>query len=161
VTVASAPAGVARVPAARRPARRGRLRLVWVFALLAGAIVYLLVEGLGSSLDYFDTVGQAAAHRAKIGTSVIRLEGVVVPGTVRRTATGATFEVEGSGHSVVVHNTGSPPQLFQPDIPVVVVGHFTSATSDLFVSNQIMVKHSATYIAEHPTRVRAPNGTER
>ena len=161
MTVASAPAGVTRAPATRRPARRGRARLLAVFVLLAAAIVYLLVEGLGSSLDYFDTVGQATAHRAKIGTSVIRLEGVVVPGTVRRTARGATFEVSGSGHRVVVHNTGSPPQLFQPDIPVVVFGHFTSARSDVFVSNQIMVKHSATYIAEHPTRVRAPNGTSR
>ena len=41
-----------------------------------------------------------------------------------------------------VANTGSPPQLFQARIPVVVVGHFTSATSTRFVSNTIMVKHS-------------------
>lgn len=130
-----------------------------MFALLAGAIAYLLVEGLGSSLDYFDTVGQAFAHKDKIGTTVIRLEGLVVPGSVHRTVRGADFEVSGGGHEFVVHNVGSPPQLFQPDIPVVVVGHFASKRSDLFVSDQIMVKHSATYIASHPTRVRAPNGT--
>lgn len=140
--------------------RRRRLRLVVVFALLAGAIAYLLVEGLGSSLDYFDTVNQAFVHKAKIGTTVIRLEGVVVPGSVHRTVRGANFEVSGGGHEFSVRNIGSPPQLFQPDIPVVVVGHFASSRSDLFVSNQIMVKHSATYIAAHPTRVRAPNGTE-
>ncbi len=33
-------------------------------AVLVGALVFLLVEGLGSSLDYFDTVDQALAHRA-------------------------------------------------------------------------------------------------
>jgi cytochrome c-type biogenesis protein CcmE len=129
-----------------------------VFALLAGAIAYLLVEGLGSSLDYFDTVPQAIAHRARIGATIIRLEGVVVPGSVHRTSKGADFEVSGGGERIVVHNSGSPPQLFQPSIPVVVVGHFRAPGSDLFVSNQIMVKHSATYIAAHPTRVRGPNG---
>lgn len=130
-----------------------------MFALLGGAIAFLLAEGLGSSLNYFDTVGQAIAHKSRIGTSIIRLEGVVVPGTVRRTARGADFELSGAGHRVLVHDTGSPPELFRGDIPVVVVGHFPSAASDLFFSTQIMVKHSATYIAAHPTRVRAPNGT--
>ena len=160
MTVATASTGAAQARAVRRAHRRSPLRLLVVFALLAGAIAYLLVEGIGSSLDYFDTVGQALAHKEKIGTSVIRLEGLVVPGTVHRTARGADFAVSGGGHEVVVHNAGSPPQLFQPDIPVVVVGHFTSPRSDVFVSDQIMVKHSATYIAAHPARVRAPNGTE-
>lgn len=152
----TAPAAAAK---SGRPNRRRTVRLLVVFALLAGAVAYLLVEGLGSSLDYFDTVGQALAHKASIGATTIRLEGVVVPGSIRHTATGADFKVSGQGHAVVVHNTGSPPQLFQTDVPVVVVGHFAGPRSDLFVSNQIMVKHSATYIAAHPTRVKGPNGT--
>jgi cytochrome c-type biogenesis protein CcmE len=60
-----------------------------------------------------------------------------------------------------VHNTGSPPQLFQPGIPVVVVGHFDSASGSTFLSDQIMVKHSADYIAQHPNRVKASNGSVR
>jgi cytochrome c-type biogenesis protein CcmE len=158
VSAATEPGEVLRAPLTPRQPHQRRLRLLVVFTLLAGAIVYLLVEGLGSSLDYFDTVSQAVAHKSHIGTTVIRLEGLVVPGTVRRTARGADFEVSGGGHEVVVHNTGSPPELFQPNIPVVVVGHFATSASYLFVSNQIMVKHSATYIAAHPTRVRGPNG---
>jgi len=59
-----------------------------------------------------------------------------------------------------VTNTGSPPQLFQPGIPVIVVGHFVGA-SDRFVSDQILVKHSNSYIAAHPNRVKALNGTTR
>ena len=137
---------------------RHRLRILAVFAVLAAAVVYLLVEGLGSSLDYFDTVGQAYAHKASIGTGTIRLEGLVVRGSIHRTAAGADFVVSGGGHRVTVHETGSPPQLFQPAIPVVVVGHFAGRGSYLFLSDQIMVKHTANYIAEHPTRVRAPDG---
>jgi len=59
---------------------------------------------------------------------------------------------------VVVDNSSSPPQLFQPDIPVIAVGHFAG---DRFVSDQILVKHTANYIAEYPSRVTAPNGTKR
>jgi cytochrome c-type biogenesis protein CcmE len=138
-----------------------RLRLWVVAAVLAGALVFLLVEGLGSSLDYFDTVDQALAHKSTLGTSSFRLEGVVVPGTIHATSTGATFTVAEGGRSVPVHNVGSPPQLFQSDIPVVVVGHFASPASDTFESDAIMVKHSANYIAEYPNRVRSPNGSVR
>jgi cytochrome c-type biogenesis protein CcmE len=142
-------------------ARRIRRRLWLVAAVLVGALVFLLVEGLGSSLDYFDTVDQALAHRADLGTSTFRLEGVVVPGSIRPTPKGTDFTIAQGSKKVPVENTGSPPQLFQADIPVVVVGHFAAAGSLLFVSNQIMVKHSADYIAAHPNRVRAPNGTVR
>ncbi|HEY1734846.1 MAG TPA: hypothetical protein VGG23_10390, partial [Acidimicrobiales bacterium] len=52
---AAGPAGPAGpAPGRRRP--RSKVRLLVVFAVLVGAVVFLLVEGLGSSLDYFDTV---------------------------------------------------------------------------------------------------------
>lgn len=148
-------------PAPTRSRRRARLRLWLVAAVLVGALGYLLAEGLGNALDYFQTVDQALAHRASLGTSTFRLEGVVDKGTVESTSTGARFRLSQGGHTVQVVNRGSPPQLFQPGIPVVVVGHFTSRTSDTFVSDEIMVKHSANYIARHPHRVVAPNGTVR
>lgn len=143
---------VASAQSARR--RRTKRRVLLVFALLAAALVFLLVEGLGSSLDYFDTVNQALAHRAQLGTSTFRLEGNVVPGSIRSTATGADFRLCQGLNVVEVVNTNSPPQLFQSNIPVVLVGHFSSDTSRTFVSNTIMVKHSATYVAQHPGRVQ-------
>jgi cytochrome c-type biogenesis protein CcmE len=121
----------------------------------------LLVEGLGSSLDYFDTVDQALAHRGTLGTSTFRLEGLVVAGTIRRTAVGTDFTVSEGIEQVSVDNVGSPPELFAQNIPVVVVGHFAGSGSELFLSNQIMVKHSPDYIAAHPNRVKAPNGSVR
>jgi cytochrome c-type biogenesis protein CcmE len=147
------------VPGARR--RRTSRRVLLVFAVLAAAAVFLLVEGLGSSLNYFDTVDQALAHRGTLGTTTFRLEGTVVPGSIRPTATGADFAIAEGPHVVHVTNTGSPPQLFQANIPVVVEGHFTSPTSTRFVSDSILVKHSADYIEQHPGRVKARNGSVR
>jgi cytochrome c-type biogenesis protein CcmE len=147
------------MPPPRR--RRTSRRVLAVFVLLAVAFVFLLVEGLGSSLDYFDTVDQALAHRQMLGTTTFRLEGTVDPGSIHATATGTDFTISEGASLVHVANTGSPPQLFQASIPVVVVGHFASETSQDFLSNTIMVKHSANYIAQYPDRVRAKNGTVR
>jgi cytochrome c-type biogenesis protein CcmE len=138
------------------PPRR-RARYVVVALVFAGAVAFL-VSKVGGSLDYFDTVDQAVAHKASLGGQTLRLEGLVVPGTVQRTAHGVDFVAAGTTHRVTVENTGNPPQLFQPDVPVVVVGHFSG---DVFVSDQIIVDHSANYIEQHPNRVRAPNGSVR
>ena len=151
-----APSPTTSVATARR--KRPTARLYVAGAVLIGALVYLLVVGLGSSLNYFDTVDQALAAKAQLGTSTFRLEGVVVPGTIQRSAGGANFSVSEGSARVAVENTGSPPQLFQGGLPVVVVGHFASVGSTTFVSNLIMVKHSQDYIAAHPGRVRSSNG---
>lgn len=151
-----------RPVAAPASKRRGRRRSIGVLVVLIVAVLALLSQGILHSLNYFETVNQAMHSRAKLGTSTLRLEGVVKPDSITRTASGATFWMTGSnGVQVFVDAHGSPPQLFQSNIPVVVVGHFTSTTSDSFYSTQIMVKHTANYIAAHPKRVKAPNGTVR
>ncbi|HVA52090.1 MAG TPA: cytochrome c maturation protein CcmE [Acidimicrobiales bacterium] len=141
--------------------RRGGWRTIGVLAVLALAVLALLSQGLLHSLNYFETIPQAMGSRVKLGTETIRLEGVVKPHTINRTSSGASFEMTGGGKAVFVNAHGSPPQLFRANIPVVVVGHFTTPTSDTFYGTQILVKHTASYIAAHPKRVKAPNGSVR
>ena len=144
--------------------RRQRRRLEVVGMVIVAAIGFLIFKGITSAIVFFKTANEAVAQRATLGNSTFQLEGMVMPGTVRTTrdASGTTvdFVVESSGVKVAVTNTGSPPQLFQPGIPVIVVGHFVG-TTDRFASDQILVKHSNSYIAAHPNRVRALNGTTR
>jgi len=141
---------------------RHRRRVIIVLGVLALCAVALLSQGLLRSLNYFETVDQALAHRASLGTRVFRLEGVVKAHTIQRTASGAAFTLSGTGgREVFVDSYATPPQLFQANIPVVVVGHFASATSRTFLGSQILVKHTSSYIAQHPRRVRTPNGSAR
>lgn len=150
---------VAPIKAPPSPSR-SRRRSLLVILVLIGVIVVLLAQGLLHSLNYFDTVDQVYKSKVSIGTKEIRLEGLVKKGTVQRTSVGASFEITGSkSHEYYVVAHGSPPQLFRANIPVVVVGHFLSASSSTFESNEILVKHTASYIAAHPRRVKAPNGT--
>jgi len=146
--------GVAK-PATKRMRKR-KMRLYVAGVILVGAFAFLLIEGLTNSLNYFETVNQAVSQRAMLGTSTFRLEGDVVPGSIHPTTTGVNFSVESNGVRLAVIETGQPPQLFQNDIPVVLVGHFAGSG---FSSDQIIVDHSSQYIAEYPKRVKAPNGS--
>ncbi|MGP0108107.1 MAG: cytochrome c maturation protein CcmE [Acidimicrobiales bacterium] len=135
-----------------------RLRYLVVGLVLVGSLAFLLAKGLGSALDFYLPADQAVAQQASLGSKTFNLEGVVEPGSIHSTPNGVDFVVTSGSTRLQVDNAGSPPQLFQPDIPVIAVGHFSGST---FLSDQILVKHSSTYIAEHPGRVTAPDGTKR
>ena len=155
---AGPPAGPPTGPRPASTARRHTARYVVVGLVLVGVLVFLLAKGLGSALDFYLPADQAVAQRATLGDKTFNLEGVVAPGSIHATTAGVDFVVTSGGVRLPVSNTGSPPQLFQANIPVIAVGHFSGGT---FVSDEILVKHSSTYIAQHPTRVTAPNGSKR
>jgi cytochrome c-type biogenesis protein CcmE len=126
--------------------------------VLVGALGFLVAKGLGTALNFYLPANQAVAQRATLGTKTFNLEGLVEPGSIHATPSGVDFVVTAGATKVAVQNSGTPPDLFQADIPVIAVGHFAGSA---FVSDQILVKHSSTYIAAHPNRVTAPNGTKR
>lgn len=133
-------------------------RLAVVGVVIAAALGFLVYKGLTSAVVFFKTASQAVAHRAQLGHSDFQLEGTVVRGTVHRSGTSTvSFEIRQGGATIHVDNRGDPPQMFRPGLPVVVVGHFVGS-GDRFSSDQIMVKHSQQYIAEHPGRVKAAGG---
>jgi len=143
---------------ARRAARskKRKVRLIVAGVVLVGAFVFLLTMGLTNSLNYYETVNQALAQRAKLGDTTFRMEGVVAPGTIHPTDVGVDFTVESGDVREPVVETGQPPQLFQPGVPVVMVGHFDGT---FFASNQILVDHTSQYVAGSPSRSRAKNGS--
>lgn len=144
------------------PVRSSRRRTYVVLGVLVVAVAALLAQGMLSSLNYYKTVDEVFADRASVGTREVRLEGVVQKGSVQRTSTGANFVITGVEDTKVhVSAVGEPPQLFRPNIPVIVVGSFTTATGYRFRASEIMVKHSAEYKAKYPDRVKAPDGSVR
>ncbi|HWE69367.1 MAG TPA: cytochrome c maturation protein CcmE [Acidimicrobiales bacterium] len=158
----SVPVVTGTPPATRPPgaprAKSHRLRYATVGVVLVGAFAFLLVKGLSSAINFYLPVDQALHQQSSLGGQTFNLEGLVEPGSIQSTAKGVDFTLSAGGDSMRVVNTGSPPQLFQKNIPVIAVGHLSGGT---FVSNQILVKHSANYIAANPGRVTAPNGSKR
>lgn len=141
------------VDLAPRPVRTGRRRtLPVVLALLGvlGALGFIAVKSLGDASMFFYNADEAVAHRDDLGDRRFRLQGTVEEGSVHQTAGTVEFVVFFGGAEVDVVHQGDPPELFQPNIPVVLEGRWDG---DHFASDRIMVKHSSSYAEENPDRL--------
>ncbi len=149
-------------PAPRVRARRSMLgsrrRQVVAGAVILAAIGFLLFEGLGNALSYYQTVPQALAQRKSLGVKYFRIMGTV-GAKVSQVDHKTVFDISYQGKTVSVVDSADPPQLFKPGIPVVLQGHFAQG-SDVFDSDLIMVKHSANYVPAkgEPKSVAAQTG---
>ncbi len=131
---------------ARRPRRRRRwlpLAVLGVVLLGLGALVY---KGLSDASLYFRNADEAVAQRAELGDKRFRLQGTVV-GEPEVDGNEVAFAVAYNGVEVDVAHTGTPPDMFNPGIPVVVEGHW-QAGEDVFVSDRMLIKHDETYEAK-------------
>jgi cytochrome c-type biogenesis protein CcmE len=155
-------AGGGAAEAPRRPPRPGgspprrallgnRRRQVIALLVIAGAVSFLLLEGLNNATVYFKTADQAVADKAALGDRQFRIEGTVEPG-VHQVGTTTDFSIYANGVRVSVVDSADPPQLFKTGVPVVLDGHWEGS---VYASDQIMVKHTASYTEAHPDRLKS------
>ena len=140
---------VTAAPPARSPV--GRRRRLIAGLVIALALGFLLFRAVGDATVYFKTTDEAVAEREALGGRRFRIEGMVVAGSLREGPGEVDFTLRGErGSTVDVVHQGNVPELFQPDIPVVMEGRFVG---DRYVSDRILVKHTSEYRAENPDRV--------
>jgi cytochrome c-type biogenesis protein CcmE len=111
----------------------------------------VLLRGIGDAATFFYNVDEAVERKADLGDDRFRMQGNVGYGTVEEVDGGVRFVLRYDGVEVPVEHTGTPPELFGPDIPVVLEGRFVG---DTFASDEILIKHDSTYDEENPDRVR-------
>ncbi|HEY8209791.1 MAG TPA: cytochrome c maturation protein CcmE [Myxococcaceae bacterium] len=128
---------------------KNRLLALGALAAAGGALAYVALGGLSENLVYYYTPGEVRAKGAAAASGVVRLGGIVKPGTIvwDEAHTHLTFEVadnhkEGAP-SVKVSANEIPPQMFRDGIGVLVEGTYTPP--DAFTSNRLIVKHSNEY----------------
>lgn len=131
---------------------RGRLRLGIVIAVICGALAFLVLQGLGNATTYFYNADEAVLLQEELGDDRFRLQGTVVPGSVRQAGDQVNFEVEYACAVVDVRHDGAPPELFADGIPVVLEGGY-AAGSDTFASDRILVRHTSEYRTEEADRL--------
>lgn len=138
-----------------RPVVASRRRSPWVYGALVAVLLGLGVvvyQGLTSASLYFYNADEAVAQRADLGDKRFRLQGTVLGDSITPTDQGVDFAVVYNGVQVEVHHDGDPPELFQPGIPVVLEGRWSSS-GDAFASDTIRVKHSEQYQADNGDRL--------
>jgi cytochrome c-type biogenesis protein CcmE len=132
-------------PASLRPRRRRRRR--WLPLAVLGMVVLglgvLVYKGLSDATLYFRNADEAVAQRDDLGGRRFRLQGTVVGEPVTDADT-VTFEVAYNGVAVDVAHTGTPPDMFEPGIPVVLEGHWRDG-AQVFESDRMLIKHDESY----------------
>jgi cytochrome c-type biogenesis protein CcmE len=126
------------------------MKVFIAIALIAGAIAFLVVKGLGDATTYYRTADEAASEPEG---KRFRLEGIVVSGSVDEGDGEVDFTVEANCVSVPVHHTGSEPELFQEGIPVVLEGEWGRG-KDVYESDRIVIRHTEEY-TDDPEQQRA------
>jgi cytochrome c-type biogenesis protein CcmE len=134
VTVVGAP------PARTRRTLPVRLLLLAVVTLAAVAV--LAVAGLSGSLVYYRTPSELVSDPGLVGHRV-RVGGLVVVGSVQRTAGGVRFELTDGVQEVPVVNAGQPRGVFREGQGAVVEG--VLGRDGVFRSDVLLVKHSNEY----------------
>ncbi len=129
---------------------RRRLAIAGVVVLVA-ALGVVLFNGLTDASTFYYNVDEAVELRPELGTDRFRMQGNVIDGSIEETETGVTFLIAFGDEQLVVEHRGDPPELFKPEIPVIIEGSFDG---DEFRSDKILIKHDSTYEEENDARLR-------
>jgi len=124
-----------------------------VLVLIVAAIGFVLFQGLNNAALYYRNADEAVHDKASLGTRRFRVQGTVQP-DVAKVGQEVDFTIVFNNVSVAVRHQGDPPDLFQPGLPVVLEGHWSS-DGTFFASDRILVKHSEEYKDQNPDRVNS------
>ncbi len=123
--------------------RDQRLMMIGVAGAVLVLAATLTFAGLRDSVVYF-VAPSDLAEKAEAGQRV-RLGGLVVEGTLRRDADGATrFAVTDGAVQVEVRYAGLLPDLFREGQGVVAEGSWTPGAA--FEAERVLAKHDETYM---------------
>ncbi|HBQ04396.1 MAG: hypothetical protein MB55_09570 [marine actinobacterium MedAcidi-G3] len=146
----------------RRVHRRRRWSVLAISAVLIFAMAFITAQGLRNATLFFRNVDEAVEQRSELGERRFRIQGRVVPSSVKSESGLTTFEIVHNCVVASVLHSSDPPELFSsPWIPVVLEGHWlagevgTSVGSDThyFSSDRMLVKHTNEYASANEQRV--------
>ncbi len=113
--------------------------------VIAGALSWVAISGLKSSLVYYRTPTEVLGMGSKAVGDAIRLGGYVVPGSVEHAGNALRFVVSDGTSRMTVVATGGVPSLFRAGQGVVLEGR--EGTDGAFHADTVLVKHNGDY---HP-----------
>jgi cytochrome c-type biogenesis protein CcmE len=127
------------------PLRRQRLAIVLFIVLGASCAAGLVFWALQDNMNFFYSPTQIVGGEAPQGRT-IRVGGLVVPGSVKRSASGldVEFTVTDNKAGIPIVYTGILPDLFAEGQGVVALGRLDEANA--FRAEQVLAKHDENYM---------------
>lgn len=128
------------------------LHWAWILAIVlgAGGLAYMMFDGFKSE-TYFYTVDQAVAQGPALPGQVVRLKGIVEPGSVvsEPGKLGTAFRIAENGKSMAVTYDKAMPDTFKEGMEVVVQGEV--GKNYTVSADEVLVKCPSRYEGQAPT----------
>ena len=125
--------------------KRQRLLLVITAVVLLGGATGLVMLALSDSVAFFVTPSDIATRKVEADRR-FRLGGLVVPGSIDRSAADGTigFRLTDQAHEVQVRYRGLLPDLFREGQGIVAQGQL--AGDGVFDASEVLAKHDESYM---------------
>lgn len=123
------------------------LQIVLIAVVVGGAAIYLLVSSFGGGgMVYYKTVDELLADRARQAGRPIRVNGLLVEGSIaRKPGTDEyRFELTKNGETIAVTYRGILPETMLPGRELVVEGALAAAGNE-FAATEILTKCPSKY----------------
>ena len=153
----------------RKVHRNRRWAVLAATVVLVAAAAFVTAQGLRNATLFFRNVDEAVEQRPELDDRRFRIQGRVIPSTVRSESGVTTFQIIHDCVVASVRHTADPPELFtSPWIPVVLEGEWISGQAQTvagidthyFQSDRMLVKHTNEYASVNEQRVseKLPKG---
>ncbi len=127
---------------------RKKYKLLCVFVIVVGSVVYLLSTTFRSSLQYYIAVSEINGHESELAGRVLKVAGQARNIRLKNDQAQSTyaFEVVEGEKNLLVHYSGIVPDTFKEDASVVVTGELLPDGS--FQASNILAKCASKYEAK-------------
>jgi cytochrome c-type biogenesis protein CcmE len=123
---------------------KGKSALIASIGVVVLALAFLIYTGLSANMVYYYHVDEFLSKAPSLGGEVIKVNGKVVKGSIRKQQTNYDFVIHGSEKNVVnVAYHGIVPDTFKDGSDVVVEGKYDIAARQF---------HATTLMAKCPTK---------
>jgi cytochrome c-type biogenesis protein CcmE len=114
--------------------------------VVAGAVIYLLVSGFDDTVVYYKTVDELLADPGRFETRAVRINGVLVPGSIKAKpgTKDYLFQITKRNQVLEVAYSGILPDTMLEDKELVVEGVYNQAASR-FQASEILTKCPSKY----------------
>lgn len=160
-------------PVEARPSGRRRVLPMVLVAVVIAALGFVLLQTLGDAALFFYNADQAVERRDELADQRFRVQGMPfgepVSAEIERDGAldqAVVFPIHFEGVPVDVIHVGSPAELFQPGVPVVLEGTWVQGWPDgldpiadgandgwYFASTDMVVKHDNEYRTDNQERL--------
>ena len=125
--------------------RGAPLKIVVPIVLVIATVSWLAYTGVRDTKSYYVTISELHSMGKDAYSRNLRVAGNVVPGSIQRSGTTATFLLVEQGKQIRVNYQGSepPPDTFKDDAQALAVGTF--GRDDVFHATQLQAKCASKY----------------